>query len=439
MSDDKLTKARDERMRPRAYLDDEGTAEELKRDLEMLKFALDQHVSMTVADTDGTILYVNDRFCELSGYARDELVGENHRMLKSGVHTPEVFADLWDTIMAGEVWHNTVCNKKKGGGVTWSESTIVPFLDKEGNPFQFIAMRTNITRLKETEEALRASNTKLHELNRRLGEAQSQLLQSEKLASLGQLAAGVAHEINNPMGYIDSNLGMLEGYLKDLFRVLEAYQGAEAGMDADTLKTLTELKSGVDLGFLREDVSDLCRESREGVTRVTQIVQDLKNFSRVDDAKWQWTDLHHGLDSTLNVAHNEIKYKAELVKEFGSLPEIQCRPARLNQVFLNLLINAAQAIDERGTITVRTGAEPEWVWVEVEDTGKGIPIDEIGKIFDPFFTTKEIGQGTGLGLSLSHGIVSDHGGRIEVDSKPGEGTRFRVWLPVMQQEIQSVG
>ncbi len=434
MSDNNLASVETER---RATPTEKSAPTQLTTELAMQMFALDQHVIMTIADAEGVILYANERFCEATGYTSQELIGANHRILNSGIHPPEFFADLWNTVKAGKVWHGTLCNRRKDGGYQWSESTIVPVVGSDGEPYQYVAVRTDITRLKETEEALRASNAKLHELNQRLSEAQNQLLQSEKLASLGQLAAGVAHEINNPVGYINSNLGTLDNYLKDLFRVLEAYQRAETGMDADTLETLAEVKASVDLEFLREDTRDLCRESREGVTRVTGIIQDLKNFSRVDDAEWQWADLHDGLDSTLNVAHNELKHKAELVKEFGALPEIQCRATRLNQVFLNLLVNAAQAMDKPGTITVRTGVEPEWVWVEVEDTGKGIPVDEIGKIFDPFFTTKAVGQGTGLGLSLSHGIVSDHGGRIEVDSKPGRGTRFRVWLPVAQQELRS--
>ena len=192
------------------------------------------------------------------------------------------------------------------------------------------------------------------------------------------------------------------------------------------------IKQEVDIGFLREDIRDLLDESGEGVSRVKKIVQDLKDFSRQDVAEWQLADLHKGLESTLNIVHNELKYKAEVVREFGELPDVECVPSQLNQVFMNLLVNAAHAIDQRGTITLRTGQEGEQVWVEVEDTGKGIAPEHLKRIFEPFFTTKPVGKGTGLGLSLSYGIVQKHGGRIEVDSVAGKGTRFRVWLPVRQ-------
>jgi signal transduction histidine kinase len=167
---------------------------------------------------------------------------------------------------------------------------------------------------------------------------------------------------------------------------------------------------------------------------VKNIVQDLKDFSHVDEAEWQWSDLHHGLDSTLNIVWNELKYKAEVVKEYGAPPEIECIPSQLNQVFMNLLVNAAHAIENRGTITIRTGHDGDGAWVEITDDGKGIAPEHLERIFDPFFTTKPVGKGTGLGLSLSYGIVKKHKGRIEVDSRPGMGARFRVWLPVRQGE-----
>jgi signal transduction histidine kinase len=173
--------------------------------------------------------------------------------------------------------------------------------------------------------------------------------------------------------------------------------------------------------------------------RVTKIVKDLKDFSHVDAGdEWQLADLHQGLDSTLNIVWNEIKYKCEVKKEYGALPEIECLPSQLNQVFMNMLINAGHAIEERGTIVIRTGTADGQVWVEFEDSGKGIAPEHIGKIFDPFFTTKPVGKGTGLGLSLSYGIVHKHKGRIEVRSAPGRGTTFRVWLPERQESAATM-
>ncbi|HKJ75602.1 MAG TPA: ATP-binding protein, partial [Gammaproteobacteria bacterium] len=260
-------------------------------------------------------------------------------------------------------------------------------------------------------------NSRMRELNDKFEQAQNQLLQSEKMAAIGQLAAGVAHEINNPVGYVDSNLRTLEGYIGDLNRLLEGYAETEAELPDPRRKAIADLKEEVEVEYLREDLADLVSESREGVRRVKKIVQDLKDFSRVGQVDWEWADLEQGLDSTLNIVWNELKYKAEVNREYAGLPAVRCVPSQLNQVFMNLLVNAAQAIEERGVITVRTGTVGrDWVWAEIGDTGKGIPAESLDRIFEPFYTTKAVGKGTGLGLSLSYGLVSQHGGRMEVES-----------------------
>ena len=281
-------------------------------------------------------------------------------------------------------------------------------------------------------EALSQAHAELQAANRQLKEAQAQLLQSEKMASIGQLAAGVAHEINNPIGYVHSNLGSLEGYIQDIFRILEVYAEVERDHpeQAPLFAGVKAMRQKLDIDFLKEDVHALLGETREGIGRVKKIVQDLKDFSRTGaEDEWQWADLHRGIDSTLNIVNNEIKYKAKVVKEYGTLPEIECLPSQLNQVFMNLLVNAAHAIDAQGLITVRTGADADSLWVEIADTGSGIAPENLTRIFEPFFTTKPVGKGTGLGLSLSYSIVQKHGGRIEVDSARGRGTTFRITLP----------
>ena len=295
-------------------------------------------------------------------------------------------------------------------------------------------LQDDLERRKKLGAALHQEKQQQRELIHKLEQAHNQLLQSEKLASIGQLAAGVAHEINNPVGYISSNLGTLEEYQQDLFEVLDAYADIEplVPADAEALKHIETVKQKVHLEHLREDVMALLSESLEGVSRVEQIVKDLKDFSHVEEVEWVWADLHQGLESTLNIVNNEIKYKAEVVKQYGELPLVECQAPQLNQVFMNLLVNAAHAIETQGVITLHTGTQDDWVWVEVGDTGSGIEADKLTRIFDPFFTTKPVGTGTGLGLSLSYGIVEKHGGRIEVDSELGKGTTFRVWLPVRQ-------
>ncbi len=281
-------------------------------------------------------------------------------------------------------------------------------------------------------EAGAAASNDLTRLEARLSQSQEKLLQTEKLASIGQLAAGVAHEINNPIGYIFSNFGSLEDYIGRLFQVLDAYETAEAEIGKPSVRDeLRALRETVDLDYLKSDIPALMRESKEGISRVRKIVQDLKDFSRVDgDQQWVLADLHQGIESTLNIVQNEIKYKADVIRQFAELPLVECLPSQLNQVFMNLLMNAAQSIGaQRGTITLRSGVEGANVWVEVEDSGCGIDPDKLSRIFDPFYTTKPVGKGTGLGLSISYGIVSKHRGQIDVRSEVGAGTTFRVSLP----------
>ncbi len=276
---------------------------------------------------------------------------------------------------------------------------------------------------------LLAEKARQEELIGQLEETQMQLLQSEKMASIGQLAAGVAHEINNPIGFVNSNLSTLQEYVDGMLRLLAAYERIEDTLVNEALQDITHLKQEIDIGYLRGDIGNLLAESLDGLQRVRRIVKDLKDFSHVGELEQQSANLESGLDSTLNVVWNEIKYKADVVKEYGGIPEVNCIASQLNQVFMNLLINAVQAIEEHGRITLRTGHDEKNVWVEVEDTGKGIRPEQLGKIFDPFFTTKSVGMGTGLGLSLSYGIVKKHNGRIEVKSELGKGTCFRVLLP----------
>ncbi|GAB4217515.1 MAG: hypothetical protein Fur007_19740 [Rhodoferax sp.] len=276
---------------------------------------------------------------------------------------------------------------------------------------------------------LQSDKQRMQQLIADLKAAQSQLMQSERMASIGQLAAGVAHEINNPVGFVNSNLSTLQGYVASLLRLLDAYQAHSGALPEAAQAELTALRGELDFDFVRDDVQQLVVESLDGIQRVTRIVQDLKSFSHVDESAQQWADLEAGLESTLRVVWNELKYKAEVVRDFQHPPQVLCYPFQLNQVFMNLLVNAAQAIDTKGRITVGTGFDAQQVWVRVADTGRGIAPEHLAKIFDPFFTTKPVGKGTGLGLSLAYGIVQKHGGHIAVESQLGQGTTFTVFLP----------
>lgn len=271
---------------------------------------------------------------------------------------------------------------------------------------------------------------------------EEQLLQAERMASVGQLSAGIAHEINNPMGFIGWNLARLGEYAASLGAVWERTRAAaravgEGGRDpAGAWAECSQDWEQSEVGYLVTDLADVVAECRQGAERIQRIIDDLRAFSHPATQRWERTDLHQGLDSTISLVHNELKHRCEVVRAYGELPPVLCSPQKVNQVFLNLLVNAAQAMPERGVLTIRTWAEGERVAVAVCDTGRGIAPEHRARLFDPFFTTKPVGQGTGLGLHLALGIVREHGGEIGVESRVGEGSTFTVWLPVTPPESQ---
>ncbi len=271
----------------------------------------------------------------------------------------------------------------------------------------------------------------LDEAYQQLKATQSQILQQEKMASVGQLAAGVAHEINNPMGFITSNLSSLQRYQDKLTAYIEQLESWLQGEgSAAILEQMKELKKKQKISFVLEDIRDLIEESNDGAVRVRDIVQNLKSFSRVDQTEFTPADINECLESTLAIAMNEIKYKATVEKDFGTLPLLPCFPQQLNQVFLNILVNAAQAIEKKGEIKIKTRAEAGQVKITISDNGSGIPENIREKIFEPFFTTKEVGKGTGLGMSISYDIIKEHHGQINVESEAGQGTTFTIVLPL---------
>ena len=264
---------------------------------------------------------------------------------------------------------------------------------------------------------------------------QSQVLQQEKMASIGQLAAGVAHEINNPMGFIISNLNTLKRYVEKLseyvtFQVDLVGRYSEKCGNTDILANIAEKKKALKIDYITGDLDNLIKESLDGADRVKKIVQDLKNFARVDESEFKTADINAGLESTINIVWNELKYKATLVREYGDIPLTVCNPGQLNQVFMNLLMNAAQAIEKTGEIRVKTWLEDDNINISIADTGNGIPEDTQKRIFEPFYTTKEIGKGTGLGLSIAYDIIKKHGGEISVNSVIRKGTTFTISIPV---------
>lgn len=316
-----------------------------------------------------------------------------------------------------------------------------PLLDGDGSQLGAVAIFQDLTEMKLLE---------------------SQVLQSEKMASIGELAAGVAHEINNPMGFIHANLQQMSEYMTDLRQVWSktvALQEAADSGDPDEFKrasqALRDVSSELDIDFVYSDFSKALRESQEGSERIRHIVQDLRDFSHRDTGELLLSDINQALDSTASIVWTMMKHTVVLKKDYGDIPQVRCYPMQLKQVFMNLLVNAYQAIEQKigqldkcdgsdeseasERVEIRTHRSRGGVCVSILDTGVGIEPDDISRIFDPFFTTKEVGAGTGLGLSMSYNIIQRHGGTIHAESKPGEGSLFEVWLPEDGREEPSDG
>ncbi|MGH7389278.1 MAG: ATP-binding protein [Candidatus Rokuibacteriota bacterium] len=280
-------------------------------------------------------------------------------------------------------------------------------------------------------EQLRIAHEELQSAYRDLQHTQMQLIQREKMASVGQLVAGVAHELNNPIGFVFSNVTTLEDFVRRLRAMVETYRGLVLpAVDRERVQARwEELKVDYALRYLDSMIQGI----REGAERTRKIVRDLRVFARTQEDVWQAVDLHEELESSLTLLNHLLKDRVRVHRKFGDLPSVECIRSQVDQVFLNLLANAAQAIDGEGDITLETRTENGWAVLTVTDSGRGIPADVIGRIFDPFFTTKPVGEGTGLGLSISYEIVKKHGGEITAVSPPGGGATFTVRLPVSRR------
>nr|WP_321398706.1 ATP-binding protein [uncultured Desulfobacter sp.] len=380
-------------------------------------------IGIVLTTVDGEIINVNPEGLHMMGYSSSEDL--SHVFIQSFYHDQKDRDLFLKQMEAGRVRDLEMRFKRPDGSTIWcSMSSVVDKNSPRGH--YFITSLLDITRRKEMEEER--------------SDLLIQLTQTDKLASIGQLAAGIAHEINNPVGYVTSNLNSLDEYLADIRKLIKMDRSLindlkETNLPdnlANMVEKVNDYARGIDVDFLQEDMEELIQDCIDGLDRIKKIVIDLKDFAHPGKKDIEPVDVNACIETTLNVAANELKYKTTVHKDLGNLPLIQGIPQQLNQVFLNILVNAAQAIETRGEITIKTWQKDHNVCLTISDTGCGIAPKHISKIFDPFFTTKEVGKGTGLGMNIAYNIIQQHGGTITVKSEIGKGTTFTVTLPVAE-------
>lgn len=381
-------------------------------------------VSVVIADLKGDITYVNRKFTEISGYKSEEVLGKNPRILKSGHLSPADYCELWKTISAGQEWRGVFHNRKKNGELYWESAVIRPLEDHDGTVTHFVALKEDITEKLALE---------------------GQLWQSQKLESIGQLAAGIAHEINTPIQYVGDNTSFFEESWNQISALLAAAQKLRSEVTPDvvsesTIENFDNCSRNADVEYLSLDIPRAIDQTLEGVERVSRIVRAMKEFSHPGSQEKRAVDLNKAIETTITISRNEWKYVAKVETRLDpDLPLVPCLAGEINQVLLNLVVNSVQAIAEVGrhdgtsmcTISIATRRDGDWVELSVADSGIGIPDHIKERVFDPFFTTKEVGKGTGQGLMLAHTvIVKKHGGKIWIDSEIGKGTTFYLRLPL---------
>ncbi|AMV39618.1 ATP-binding protein [Planctomyces sp. SH-PL62] len=393
-------------------------------------------------DLEGRFTFANQRFFNELGHPRDEVVGKTDYDFFPRPLAEKYRADDRWVVETGRVLDIVEQHVTPRGETLHVQVMKTPLHAADGGLIGIQAIFWDVTARIRAEEQLREKNVELeglarseHQAHEALKQAQSLLVQNEKLASLGQLVAGVAHEINNPLAFVSNNVAVLERDIRDLLRLIELYRRDDQGAPADPVLTeeRTEILERIDLEYCLDNFPRLIERTREGLRRIERIVKELRLFARVDEGEWNEVDLNPGIESSINMVKGYARKKGvQIVMDLGAMPAVRCRAARIHQVILNLLTNAIDACGENGLVTVRTETEADamGVRVDIDDNGGGIPPEVRDRIFDPFFTTKPLGQGTGLGLSISYGIIQEHNGRIEVQSTVGYGSCFSVHLPI---------
>lgn len=407
--------------------------------------------AIIITDYDGNIEYVNKKFELMNGYSKEEILGKNPGILKSGDQDKEFYKKMWKTIKSGKEWIGEFCNKKKDGSIYWCSASISPVKDPNGNITNFLSVVENITERKLLIENLNKKNEELENTLKLLKETEMKLIQEDKMASIGQLSAGIAHEINNPLGFVYSNFNTLKKYVNRFVEyITEFNKFKSAVMEGYSNHLLTEIQGVNDIekknkiNYIIEDLEELFKDTDDGIDRIKNIVMALKNFAHEDNNdSYENYSLNEGISNTLIIVRNELKYTTEVETNLlEDIPLIRAKANEINQVLLNVLVNSSYAIKEKmdkvndvkGKIRIYSWKDEAFVYCAIEDNGIGIPEENYTKIFNPFFTTKPVGKGTGLGLSISYDIiVKKHKGDIKIESKLGEGTKITIALPINEK------
>jgi two-component system, NtrC family, sensor kinase len=392
-------------------------------------------------DVDGRFTFVNQRFCKSLNLPFDQIIGKTDFDFFPKALAEKYRRDDRRVIETGSVFETVEEHVTPQGEKLYVHVIKTPLRDAQGIVIGVQGIFWDVTERKRAEEQLVTQNARLQEMARsereahaELKQTQSRMVQSEKLASLGQMVAGVAHEINNPVAFVSNNVAVLVrdvGEMRDLLAMYGEADGLIAREQPELFARIDAFRERVDMSYSLENIKGLLDRSRDGLNRIQQIVGHLRLFARLDEGQVNEADINGGIESTATIIRNLARKKdVHLELDLGTLPQVTCYAAKVNQVVMNLLSNAIDACSEGGTVTVRTRAEEQGVRIEVADNGCGIGLEHRDRIFDPFYTTKPVGQGTGLGLSISYGIIQDHGGTIEVASTVGEGTCFTIHLPL---------